>query len=341
MSRTVHLMNWMGLLFSIFYLIFYITAYQNELVAFDEWCLQKQVNYASDSAVEALLDSGHTEQDYLDGDYARVEPDMAVQEFTEILGHCFDYTPTVTTNEIIQQQYVKALLVCTHDGVYAYWMQPYDTTNTYKFVGSPKIPYFYTDPNGVQYALTLGLEKGYRDAPNPDKKEYNLKNYDKINVSKDVQLTAINNEVSEILNYALVESYGGKHRTTYDIPGLASEINGKQIVDKITVIGIVEGRATSSSSVITAEGIGGAQIITNDPPIGIMLYKDGKPVGKVYAKASRWEKISEKMTTVDSYTFGDTSNTDITKAKNAEYFDMVFEAAKAGYSDWLYDLEPR
>lgn len=339
MSKTSNLVVWVALLYAALFMIYWVQIYQNELVAFDEFVLDKQVNYAADAAVEELLMTGDTDQDYNKGEYMVVEPELAVIEFTSILAEDFNLVPTDYTRQMIQEKYIKTLLVCTWDGIYAYWYQPKNDTNEYGFVGTPKIPYFYTNKDGKQYCLNLGLESAYCDTA--DESTYELKPYDLIipTIPKDVQLTAINNQVAELLNYTLIQSYGGNNRTAYEIPALASEVSGSQPVDKITVIGVVEGQAESASTVITAECIGGAQVTAADPVIGVTIKYTSGVEAKVYAYSSWWKTHIGQVfsgTNIEGFKPGNTH--DITSA-DTEYFDTPFDAAKAGYYDLLTTMD--
>lgn len=341
MSKTSNLVIWVAILFEAFFLIYWIRIYENELIAFDEFVLDKQVNYAADAAVEELLNTGDTDQDYNEGKYMVVEPELAVTEFTSILTEDFNMVPTDFTRTMIQQKYVKSLLICTWDGVYAYWLQPVNNTNEYQFVGTPKIPYFYTDDNGKQYCLNLGFEEVYSDTG--DESSYKLQKYHELapnELSKDMQLMAINEEVASILNYTLIQSYGGNNRTAYEIPALASDIRGSQPVDQITVIGVVEGQATSLATAITAECIGGAQVTQADPVIGVkvrLLGDASNHITKVYAYSSWWSS-HPNLGTVQLLNESGGVASNLAAAKT-EYFDTPFEAAEAGYYDLLTSLE--
>ena len=340
MSKTSNLVIWIALLYAALFMIYWVHIYQNELVAFDEFVLDKQVNYAADAAVEELLMTGDTDQDYNKGDYMVVEPELAVIEFTSILAEDFNLVPTDYTRQMIQEKYIKTLLVCTWDGIYAYWYQPKNDTNEYGFIGTPKIPYFYTDKSGKQYCLNLGLEKAYSDSGFGG--TYKLNPYEELApmIPKDIQLTAINNQVAELLNYTLIQAYSGNNRTAYEIPALASEVSGAQPVDKITVIGVVEGQAESSSTVITAECIGGAQVVAADPIIGVNMVYDNGMKAKLYAYSSYWKShIGDVFQSGNPYAgFDHTGNHDITSA-STEYFDTPFEAAEHGYYDLLSAMD--
>ena len=347
MSRVTHLVQWIPLLYMAFFIIYWARIYSNEMIEFDEYVLDLQVNYAADAAVEELLLTGHTEQDYNNSDFIVVEPELAVIEFTSILAEDFDLIATDFTRQQIQEQYIKTLLICTWDGVYAYWYQPTNETNEHAFVGTPKIPYFYTDDNGKQYCLNLGLEKAYCDAIEDG--NYKLKQYETMEnpIPKDIQLTAINNQVANILNYTLIQSYSGNNRTAYEIPALASDVNGAQPVDQITVLGVVEGQATVGTSPITAECIGGAQITKADPVIGVTVrYKNSGLKAKVYAYQSYWKEHNGGALLDESNIEGFIGNNgqvvDTITEANIEFFDTPFDAALDGYYDLyttLFDHE--
>ena len=346
MSKTSNLVIWIALLYAVLFFIYWVQIYQNELVAVDEFVLDKQVNYAADAAVEELLMTGDTDQDYNKGDYMVVEPELAVIEFTSILAEDFNMVPTDYTRQLIQEKYIKTLLVCTWDGVYAYWYQPKNSTNEYGFVGTPKIPYFYTNEAGKQYCLNLGMEKAYSDSYEGG--SYKLNSYETLGakeIPRDVQLTAINNQVAELLNYTLIEAYGGRgksSRTAYEIPAMASQISGAQPVDRITVIGVVEGQSESLSTTITAECVGGAQIIQNDPIIGVTIkYTEGLEA-KVYAASSYWKAHIGKLFESGLFSGFKTKSGSITTTldkADTQYYDTPFEAAKDGYYDLLATME--
>lgn len=324
MTKVINVVLWVPLLFAAFFMIYFIRIYQNEIVAFDEFVLEKQINYAADAAVEELLYTSHLDQDYNKGEYITVEPDLAVTEYVSVLCDSWNMIYTDFNDEYVKAHNIKALIVCAYDGVYGYWYQKSETSG-YSFMCTPKIPYFYTDDAGRQYCLTLGLEKGYSDNGEFGN-DYTLNKYLPIDVPEDEQRTAINNQVGNILNYALYESYSGGKGSgkAFDIPDLASEVKGGQPVDKISIIGVVEGRSESFSTAITAECIGGAQVIESDPIIGYNLSTGEVTDVKVYARSSYWEKYINSVPGTKT---------------NPSYYDNAFEAAKAGYNDLLFGIQ--
>ena len=349
MNKVLNVVLYIPLLYMVFFLIYWIQIYQNEQVSLDEFILEKQVNYAADAAVEELLNTGSLDQDYHNLDKSdptlealdtsaiiNVEPDLAVEEFASMLCANFSMLPTEYNMNIIKHKYIRALLICAYDGVYTYWRQE-NVKGAYEFMSTPKIPYFYTENEGelnqVQYCINLGYDYGYRDN---NAGGYSLKKYNKITIPKDVQKTAINNQISELLNWALYQSYSGAGSgKTFEIPALGSEIQGQQPVNGITVLGVVEGQATSSSSSITAECIGGARIVSADRVIGYTFEtkknSDGSEVAfeqKFYATASTWKSMSAELRS--KYSWNENS---------AISFSSVFEAAENGYYSLITGLE--
>lgn len=326
MTKVIHIVAWVPLIYAAFFMIYFIRIYQNELVSLDEYILEKQVNYAADAAVEELLYTSHLDQDYNKGEYITIEPSLAVNEFTSIMCYYYDMIPNDYSYNYIQQHYFRALLVCAWDGVYACWNQESNANNEYEFVMTPKIPYhMYDTVDGElqELIVNLGLEKAYWLSASLDANgttgKVELNQYKEKKQDPDVVLTNINDQVGDLLNYALYQSYSGGSGSgkAYAVPALASQVKATNAVDKITVLGVIEGKASSLTTSITAECLGGARITANDPVIGY----DTAKYGKIYAKQSFW-----RVNSIPEYT------------GQPAYYDSIFEAAQAGYNDYLsYD----
>lgn len=359
MTKHFHVFLWIPLLYCALFLIFWIKIYANEAVSFEEFVLEKQVNYASESAVDEMLAAGNLNQDYADGDFVTLEPDVAIDDFVTTLCYDYDIIPTDDTIETFRNKNLRTMAICVYDGVYLYYKQQTET-HGYELKQSPKIPYFYTDNSGNQYCLTLNTDKGYWDEGGGS--SYKLHFYDKYDVkpSDDIQKATINKQVADLINWALWETYTSEAKgdTAISIPATGETVRGTQPVRSPTVIGIVEGKLKSYGSVVLAECIGGAQLETTDQIVGfrlkncpIYIYKDpsnglvytgdkalelatdaGVDVadiidttvtGKFYARSSWWQEHKYAK----SYT--DNSNNN----KYSRYFDSEYEAAKSGYND--------
>lgn len=280
----------------------YLSNYNDDLQRVREFEIQCQVNNAADAAVEAMLGSSDLEQDYNE-DAILVDPDLGLREFTTVLGTQLGYSISDKTLAEIPPKYLKAFLVCGWDGVYSYALRHSESIGS-EFISTPKIPYYYTanagTPAQTQYVLNLGLTKGYRDGFHNG--SYKMFSYDDITLSETEQLLAINNEVSQLLVAALKESNLGDVPAYYSLSAYASEINGSQPVDKITVIAIVD------TGDIATMGVGGSYIDVRDPIVGF-IYNGIK----YYAKQSALEASPYAAANV------------------TREFESIFEAADEGY----------
>lgn len=359
MSKVTHLVLWIPLLFSAFYLIFWIKIVQNEKVAFDEFVLEKQINYAADAATEELLMSPKLSQDYAEEGYVCIEPDLGKDEFISIMEYSMGYIPSDFNESLFSNKYLRALVICGWDGYYAYWRQEVDN-GEYDLVRTPKVPYTY-EKDGIQYALNLGLDTAFHDSNHTGKNQdkygpskcepfENILDYKKDGKeppTRDEQLQAINTQVGDALNYALYQSYSQGHMLkNYEIPDMASEVKGSQPVNRITVIGVVEGPASSAFTTVVAGCIGGARIVTNDDVYAIKVdgYLDSQLLSDIcfYATASDWEKLGVDPKTLvkggkPKVCFDgdkDACNS-LGEIKDTEYFANCFDAAEAGYKDLM------
>lgn len=329
MTKHVHIILWIPLLYAVLFFIFWIRIYQNENIAFEKYVLERQSNYATDSAISELLVASNLNQDYADGDFITLEPTLATRDFSHTFCVNFGYIPTEDNMKRVLDENVKTMVICVYDGIYAFY--PMDTeTHGYELSQSPKIPYFYTSDSGQQFALTLGLDKGYWDYMSGS--NYKLNKYDTIPAdirpSKDRQLTAINNQVADVVNWALYESYdAGRSEKQISLPAIANTVKGEQPVDRPTIISVVEGREHSFASAATAETIGGSALEDTDHLIGLKLTNavigGERLTGKFYAYESWWKKHPQ---IVLQYAAGGTLD-------DGKYFDSVYDAAKEGYND--------
>lgn len=321
--KHFHLLLWAPLLYVIVFLTYWILIYTNERIEFEDLVLEKQVNYATDSAVAELLESGQLSQDYNDEKFVTVEPELARKDFEHTLSLNFHGIPTDGMTEYIDQHFIKCFVVCTYDGTYEYHMQR-NETNNYALVQSPKIPYFYTDKDtGRQYCLTLDSTVGYWDFGD-DEDSYGLHKFDEYisAPSETVQRQAINDQVAKIVNHSLYENYKwGTNDTAITLPAIADTVRGEQPIIAPTVIAVVEGQDRVFNQTVLAESIGGSEFEEADQIVGYTLMS-GAVVGgtsyegRYYAKASWWkEHVALKDYCV-----------------NGHYFDDAFDAAKSGYN---------
>lgn len=285
MARMLQLFYWLPVLFMSFFMVEIYLSLNAEIDSFNNEMLQRQVNASSDAAVlEAITNNSDIESDY-SHNKIEIDPDVCKREFvTTLLGN-LGYSVTEEAIENFENTAIMSLQICMYDGVYTYYQDKYATRNVsqgalhnrYKLVSTPKTPYFYTPEDEVDtaYALTLDLDKAYRLYTVPSEEVdgmYNLKiNTVPVPVShitRDRQLTVINNTVSKWMKYALIKSYGtGDINKSYNIPAHANSITGAQPVRDLNVIGIVDLSDYGAMSDYTVMGIGGNRIVKSDPVV--------------------------------------------------------------------------
>ena len=333
MSKHIHILNWVPLMFCVLFIVLWTSIYENDIISFEQYVLNKQVNYAADSAIEELLTSGKLSQDYNRSDFQTYEPQLAADDYATMLCLNTGTVPTESAVKNIANTKIRALLVCVYDGIYCFYPQDSATieyslkeASQYELVQSPKVPYFYTAEDGQQYCLTLNPEKGYWDEGTSDS-NYKMHDYDKypagLKPSNTLQAIAINNRVADMMNWALQQSYlkSGGSDIQVELPALTETIRGQQPVNAPTVIAVVDGVNKVFSTYLTAQSIGGAQVEDPDYVVGYSLNNaviDGVTFnGKFYAYSSWWEKHPE----VKACGYA------------GRYFDDVFAAAREGYKN--------
>lgn len=321
MTKHFHILLWIPLIYATLFFILWVRIYANEVISFETWVLEKEANYAAESAIEELLVASDLNQDYASGSSVTLEPDLAIDDFAHTLCLNYGYIPTEETINRVKNENIRTLVIASYDGIYAFYKMQTET-NAWELKQTPKIPYFYTASDGTQYCLTLDETKGYWDYYDDEGnyKLHKLDTYDKA-PSSDLQATAISEQVADIINWALYESYSqGKSDLRIEIPAVGESIRGGQSIQTPTIIAVIDGNRTSFATTITAESIGGAQLEETDHVIGYTLNNTHGLSGKFYAYSSWWETHSSYLS-------------DQSVRDTGVYFDSVFDAAKAGYND--------
>ena len=330
MTKHFHVILWVPLLFCALFLFYWIEIYVNEVVEFEHFVLEKQLNYATDSAVEAMLVDADLDPDYSVVSFQRVDPQLAARDLAHTLCLDFGYVPTDTTMTKVLNDHIKTIIVAGYDGYYHFSLQDTDSHGGYELTQSPKIPYYYTDPSGTQFCLTLDSFYGYYGKL--DNNTFELKNKDYypagIRPSDEVQAAAINDAVAETINWSLFQGMSKGKTQSIKIPNTAENLRNYQIIDSPTVICVAEGELSSFATTIIADGFAGSKIIDNDAVVAYTItsgatvkYKGSTlslPAGKWYAYASWWEE--HKPEDMSYYTGGTIYNT-------------ANEAAKEGYEN--------
>lgn len=338
MTKNLSVLFWIPLMFTALFVAYWVVCFSQAVIELEEYILRKQVNYSIDSAMIEMTENSDTDLDYADGEYVMLEPQFAVDDFAHSMCLNFDLLPTQENLEYVLNKFTRTFLVCTYDGVYCYWNKQ-TTSSDFELTHSPRIPYFYTSTDGVQYCLTLDPEKGYCD--NGDSTNYRMSKYGKYDpafkLSADVQSTAIAMQVERLANWCLADSYRlGNSDIAIEIPAVGASLRtGAISINKPTIMAVLEGRFKVYGTAPVAEVIGGAAVEEVEHCVGYtftdvdVLDVDGNVVatlnGNYYARQNWYDIHEDWMRGLSTATLG-----------TAKYFDNPFDAATDGYTDLSY-----
>ena len=300
----------------------------NSYVDLEEFILERQVQYATDSAITEMLEYSSVDTDYADGDFIVIEPELALNDFSWCMCFNFGYIPTELNREMVQNEMIRSFVVCAYDGVYSYFNTK-STDTEWTLVQTPKIPYFLTH-NGKQYALTLDSHKGYQGQMVGSTFKMNAYNTYADPPSVDLQQQAIVDTIANMINYSLAKSYGQRNSDIkVRIPATAQHFrNGVNTILSPTIITVFEGRVKIGYTNPLAEVIGGSSFEDAVHAIGYTFTGqsvNGQPMtGKYYATTTWWEKHQALVNQLNA------------AGQSPRYYDTVFDAAKAGYMDISY-----
>lgn len=330
MTKHFHVILWVPLLFCALFMFYWVMIYRNEIVEFEHFVLEKQLNYATDSAVEAMLVDSDIDPDYSMVGFQRVDPMLAYNDLAHTL--CIDYgfVPTEKTMKYVMNKYVKVIAIAGFDGYYYFSLQDTDSQGGYELVQSPKIPYFYTDSAGRQFCLTLDNTYGYYGELTGSTFKLNNKDLYPVNIrpSKDVQSAAINDAIANTINWCLYQAVSMGKTQSVVVPNTANNLRKYQTVDSPTVICIAEGSSYSFATSVIADGVAGSKIIENDPAVAYTIKPGAKvvrkgvtytiPAGNWYAYASWWKTHIPL---------------DVSYFENGKVYNTAIEAASNGYDN--------
>lgn len=338
MTKHFHVILWAPLIFCALFLIVWINWYSNEVIEFEHFVLEKQLNYATDSAVDAMLVDTDIDPDYTNGAFIQVDPQMAKEDIAHTLSLDFGYTATDTSANKVLLDNVKVLVVAGYDGYYYFTQQFTDSKGTYELVQSPKIPYFYTANNGTQYCLTLNPDYGYyADANAAGEIDLHNKDYypPTVRPSNSVQSAAINDAVADTINWCLYNSLSHGLTQKVKVPNTANNLRQYQVIDTPTCICVATGNYQSKSSAVIADGLAGSKVTQNDTVVAYTITGDVQvhlddttlgtlPKGNWYAYASWWNAHKPVSTT---------------GLDNPKVYQSAYDAARNGYNSMVLLFE--
>lgn len=312
MSRTFSLIMFVPIYFMSMCLLMFTQTQSLMRQKLDDMILKSSVNYAVDSAVDEMLDTGDLGMDYANWGKFKLDPDIAVEAFVN--NFCLNYNLPLTreNKELVRNQYIKVFTVCTFDGYYMYESRPINDQE-WELISTPKLPYSMKKGDSY-YALNLGLDSYWKFQNGSLSKV-------KSELGKNEQLSEINKRVSDDLMERVDKYYSNGFENTVYIPYNMTTIKPTNAITKPTVLALIDDVDIISSKNTQVFGIGGANV------------KNTRQVAAYIRNGEKYYCYADLLPE-DKFT---ATNPDGTKTFIQEMFSSPNEAAEAGYHhDTLY-----
>lgn len=310
MNRVLSLILFVPILFISFIYLYYAKVIDSGLNRVSDYHLKLVANYASDSAIEEMLDVADLGTDYVEWGKFNTDPEIALKDYIDTFLISYNLPLTPENREMVKINFLKVFVVAGYDGYYVYDHRSIDEGSLYEFVCSNKLPYLYKDMSKndreVSYALTMGT-KCYRVT----NATLNLVNSP---LPKSQTLEVINSRISDDLINRIDRQYtGGWNRQVY-LPNELTSISKVNPIAGPTVLALVDNVDLSRGKKVNAFGIGGAMATVARP-------------------ISAYERKGADGNWVKYYCYSDLLPEDISGDRSVikEVFMRAEDAAKAGY----------
>ena len=307
--------------------LFFVNVSRDIYGEFQEEKLDAVVNYATDAAVDELVENTiDLNMDYTSYDETVVDPQIALDMFSTVYLKGMGLPCTDDNYANVETNYLKTFCVAAYDGFYI--AEPREsqvvkkgyTHDGYASVFTMKHPYLYTDSSGNMYALNLGFGKcmslgvsgGSSVVAESDS-----------GLNKTEQLSIINDLVSDALMYSVYEQTNTNGYSTIYVPSGMTDIVRTNAVDRVTVMAYMSDIPLGFGTSYDTFGIGGSRVERARPVVGYR--KPGSDV-KYYMYADKYYEI-----------YGEDSYGDLSSNETIELFETPIDAASKGYHfDFAY-----
>lgn len=314
MNRVLSILLFVPVIFVAFLYLYYATVIDSSLNRINDYHLKTVSNYASDSAIEEMLDVADLGTDYVEWGKFNTDPEVALRDYIDTFLMSFDLPLTEENREMVKVNYLKVFTVAGYDGYYVYDHRAIDEGSQLAFVCSPKIPYLYKDMSKNDREVTYALSMG--------DKCFKITNATlslvKSPLSKNKVLEIINDRISDDLINRIDQQYpNGWNRQVY-LPNALTSISKTNPIAGPTVLALVDGVDLLRGKKVAAFGIGGAMATVARP---VSAYQRRGADGQ-------WVKY---------YCYSDLLPEDVSGDRSVieEVFMKIEDAAKAGYH---YDM---
>lgn len=234
-------------------LLLFITYSQDSYELLQEKHLNLVVNYATDAAVNALVESTtDLGLDHTKGKYIKSDPDSALQMFCVTFLKNYGKGITTGNMSLVKSVYLKTFCVAVYDGYYIAEPTMFNSSGGYDMIFGMKQPYLYQEADDY-YALNLGLETATKFSDTAITKVEFL-------LPKNKQMSIINNCVSDDLMSTIYEQENFAMNETIYLPTGLTNITRTNPIENVTVLAYISDVDVGVGKQIKAFGIGGARV---------------------------------------------------------------------------------
>lgn len=285
--------------------------YSNELAEIEGLRLSYALDYCSDAAADAMLDTDDLGTDYKELGNIKVNPQIALETFVDMFMFNYDMGINEENRAYVENNFMPTFCVAGYDGYYvAKHNKAYEDNygSSYDLAFGPKLPYRYkpNDTGTVFYGLNMG-------AINCIKVDGNIMS----TVSGRPPGLNSKEEVIKIINSTLTDAIGNAiseendldvgWSNTFYLPSNLTTYTGVQPVTGPSVMALVQNVDLTTGKKVSAFSIAGSRVNIERMVAG---YKRN---GELY------------------YSYVDKLPPGITKDNALDMFTNTTDAAKAGY----------
>ncbi len=241
---------------------------KNDIQEFEQLKLSYAIDYASDAAIQALLDSKDLAMDYLDQDFMTLDPNLALDMFIDVFLYNYGLSIDETNRSHVKLNFIPAFTVATFDGYYLATPRLIKNDNNYPeeaikngdwdLVFSPKIPYIY-EAGGACYALNMDGSYALKMTGAILSKHNGLP--PNMTTQDDVRIE-INKIISTDIAYTIdkLNETNPNWANSFYIPGTLTTYSGVNPIEGPSVLTLVQNVDLTTSEPIAAFSVAGSKL---------------------------------------------------------------------------------
>lgn len=225
-----------------------------------------QVNYASDAAVDAMLEgSGDLGLDYAKWQYMKINPQVGLDEYLRVFLRGMSMSDSATNRAMVRTQWIPFFMVASYDGYYmakstALSEEFGNKTNKSELIFMPKMPYNINNAWSSHNKYTNLDAKDLIKNEDDGKLEVGPLNSEKQEEAR----VAIQGKLSNEIIKALMEYKGSHTNTSPYLPKGFTKLNSTNPIENVTVFCYMDNIDILDYNPIDTFGVGAAAATHRD-----------------------------------------------------------------------------